>query len=202
MGKASKAQAQAYVVADLEVYQVTASDIAFNINVAMSGETYREWARKVAENGAAACLVICTSTGKFLLDHRGPDVDYPGTYGLPAGALEDDETPIAGAFRELREETGKVLKKADSVIKLAPRTWLVVVTIDKQFVPRISTESANLIWRSAMPPKSKLHPAMAKYYDMYKDLIRNTVESAASVPVSSRPASTLKRTQRKHQQAR
>lgn len=164
---------------DLNAYQVTAADIACRAHVTISGESYREWSRKVAENGAAACLVICQSTGKFLLDHRGPDVDYPGTYGLPAGALEDNETPIAGAFRELREETGKVLKKADSVIKLAPRTWLVVVTIEKQFAPRISTESADLVWRSKLPAKSKMHPAMAKYYDMYVDLIKNAVAMSA-----------------------
>ena len=162
---------------DLDAYQVTASDIACG-GIALSGETYREWARKVDENGAAACLVICPSTGKFLLDHRGPDVEYPGTYGLPAGALEDNETPVAGAFRELREETGKVLKRADSVIKLAKRTWLVVVTVKKQFVPRISEESSALAWRSKLPAKSKLHPAMAKYYDMYRELIKSTINTA------------------------
>lgn len=167
------------LIVDLDMYQVTAADISSTTRIAVSGESYREWARKVAENGAAACLVICPSTGKFLLDHRGPDVDYPGTYGLPAGALEDDETPIAGAFRELQEETGKVLKKADSVIKLARNTWLVVVTVKKQFATHPSVESAALVWRSSLPSKSKLHPAMAKYYDMYKSLIRNTIEADA-----------------------
>ena len=59
-GKASKAQAQAYAVADLEVYQMlAASDIALNINVAMSGETYREWHEKLQKMVQHA--LICTA---------------------------------------------------------------------------------------------------------------------------------------------
>jgi 8-oxo-dGTP pyrophosphatase MutT (NUDIX family) len=158
-------------------YVTTAADLAILPKHVATAESYREWAAKLARNGAAVCLVICPSTKKFLLDLRGDEVEHPGTYGLPGGALEDDETPMAGALRELYEETGKRVKKADSVIKLAKGLWCVVVIVKKQFRARASEESAHIAWHETMPPKSKLHPAMAKSRKMYMELIQNHLEA-------------------------
>jgi ADP-ribose pyrophosphatase YjhB (NUDIX family) len=49
--------------------------------------------------GAAALIVSDTS---ILLDCRADD----GTWGLPAGRVEDDETVAEAVIREVREETG------------------------------------------------------------------------------------------------
>ena len=164
----------------LAEYIVQASDVACMGKHVATGESYREWADKIERNGAAVCLCICPNTGKFLLDLRGDHVEHSGKYGLPGGALDDDESPTQGALRELYEETGKRVKKVDSVIKLANKLWLVVVTVRKPFEPRISEESAMLEWHTKLPAKSKLHPAMAKSFAMYKELIRNTIAEKAT----------------------
>ena len=49
--------------------------------------------------GAAALIV---RDGSLLLDCRADD----GTWGLPAGRVEDDETVSEAVVREVREETG------------------------------------------------------------------------------------------------
>ena len=176
------------VTIPLSEYTVQASDFAVLPRHVATGETYREWAQKLANNGAAVCLCICPEKKKFLLDLRGPNVQHPGTYGLPGGALEDDESPTAGALRELYEETGKRIRKADSVIKIADGLWCVIVTVSKLFDPRISVESAELKWFSKLPPKSKLHPAMRKSYAMYAELIGTvTGESPIPEPKKSKP---------------
>lgn len=135
----------------LHDYVVQASDFAVLSRHVATGDTYRDWASKVKRNGAAVCLCLCPIKKKFLLDLRSENVQHAGTYGLPGGALEDDETPTSGALRELYEETGKRIRKADSVIKLADGLWCVVVTVPKLFEPRISNESANLSWFSTWP---------------------------------------------------
>lgn len=41
-----------------------------------------------------------------LLQQRSTGVDYPGTWGIPGGAIQDGESPEAAAKREFQEETG------------------------------------------------------------------------------------------------
>ncbi|MBN2881506.1 NUDIX hydrolase [Candidatus Woesearchaeota archaeon] len=49
---------------------------------------------------------------KVLLLKRAMDKKVePGKWGVPAGKLDDGETPILGALRELSEETGIVVGK-------------------------------------------------------------------------------------------
>jgi len=52
--------------------------------------------------------VLVTKGDKVLLINRRK---YPFAYTIPAGHLEQDETPIEGARRELREETGLDLRE-------------------------------------------------------------------------------------------
>ena len=44
--------------------------------------------------------------GRILLVQRGPEAVFPGTWSLPAGYCEADESPQAAAAREVAEETG------------------------------------------------------------------------------------------------
>jgi len=60
---------------------------------------------------AAGCIVLARSTGRILLAHRSDnpppfDVQEPGTWGCWSGALEEGETPLACALREIHEEAG------------------------------------------------------------------------------------------------
>lgn len=54
--------------------------------------------------GAAGLLVH--DRGRVLLQKRGPNVQMPGTWSIPGGALERGEHPFEGALREAHEEAG------------------------------------------------------------------------------------------------
>ena len=51
--------------------------------------------------------------GRLLLLKRASSVSQPGTWGVPAGKLEEHEVPIQAAVRETYEETGVLLKPAN-----------------------------------------------------------------------------------------
>lgn len=59
-------------------------------------------------------VILVDPHGRVLLQERDehPVID-PDTWGFCGGHLEDGETPLVGAVRELAEETGVVLDAAD-----------------------------------------------------------------------------------------
>jgi len=52
---------------------------------------------------AGVCLI---DGNKILLTQQSSEADQSGKWGLPAGHIEDDETPQQGAIREAKEEIG------------------------------------------------------------------------------------------------
>jgi len=54
------------------------------------------------------CCIAVEKNGKFLCLKRAPGNTYPGIWEFPSGKLEDNETLIECAKRELLEETGLV----------------------------------------------------------------------------------------------
>jgi 8-oxo-dGTP pyrophosphatase MutT (NUDIX family) len=55
----------------------------------------------------------CDFKGKVLILKRHPQRPQGGSWGLPAGKLEQGESPSDGVLRELFEETGLGLKPED-----------------------------------------------------------------------------------------
>ena len=47
--------------------------------------------------------IVVDDSGKVMVFER---VDLPGQWQLPQGGIDDDETPVEAAWRELEEETG------------------------------------------------------------------------------------------------
>ena len=67
--------------------------------------------------GAAGVLVRCTrdDADRFLLARRSLHTHRGGTWAIPGGALDSDETPVEAAFREFAEEVGVTLGAHDVV---------------------------------------------------------------------------------------
>jgi 8-oxo-dGTP diphosphatase len=57
-------------------------------------------------NQAAGTLLICHDTGRFLLVKRGDLGSFAGTWATVGGGIDDGESPLTAAKRELYEETG------------------------------------------------------------------------------------------------
>ena len=67
----------------------------------VDGPQGRFWGR----NGAAGLLLFHDELG-VLLQHRAEWSHFGGTWGLPGGAINDDETATEAAIREAGEEAG------------------------------------------------------------------------------------------------
>jgi 8-oxo-dGTP pyrophosphatase MutT (NUDIX family) len=57
---------------------------------------------------AAGAIIMAKSTGRILLSFRSGQVEEPHTWGVWGGAIDDGETPLAGAYREASEELGSI----------------------------------------------------------------------------------------------
>lgn len=113
--------------------------------IADSGEKY--WGRF----GAAGLLAVDPVRG-ILLQHRVSWSHFGGTWGLPGGALHEDESAIVGAIREAQEEAGvpddAVRPRFTSVLDLGIWSYTTVIAdVQVPFDPVISDpESVALEW--------------------------------------------------------
>ena len=55
---------------------------------------------------AAGVCIFCPSTGRFLLQKRGPRIEDPGEHDWFGGGVDEGEDILTGAIRELLEEGG------------------------------------------------------------------------------------------------
>lgn len=73
-------------------------------------------------HGFQACVEIASCFvevgGKLLLLERGPMQEEVGAWGVPAGKMEENETPQQAAFRELMEETGIQVEASTEFLSL------------------------------------------------------------------------------------
>ena len=57
-------------------------------------------------------VLVNKETGKILVLTRSKDGTRPLGYDFPGGGIEPDEVPEKAALREIQEETGIVVEKA------------------------------------------------------------------------------------------
>src|SRR6185437_9187997 len=130
---------------------------------------------------------------RYLLQKRSGDVDEPGTWSIPSGAIGKDESPEAGARREAREEIGALpqhLEHHHTVTSTDCGDWqfhTVVMDAGEHFLPRgggdTEHETAGTAWHTAaevgqLKADGQLHPAFADSWDKVRRSRGKTVTSA------------------------
>lgn len=128
--------------------------------------------------GAAGLLAVHPRKG-VLLQHRAQWSHHGGTWGIPGGALHQDEAPLAGALREAQEEAGiaprDVRPRASSQLDKEVWTYTTVIAdASDTLEPRMmDAESIELRWTPVdevglMP----LHPAFARSWPGLVEAVR------------------------------
>lgn len=105
---------------------------------------------------------------RYLLQKRSPWVDHGNTWGIPGGALHEDESPEEGAHREGREEMGEMPTLRHHRTHIDDHGgWAyhtVIMDADEQFHPGDwDEESTGHAWFTKPEMKNlDLHPGFAQ----------------------------------------
>jgi len=142
------------------------------------GDDERFWG-----NRGAGILLIAKDTGRLLLVLRSNEVNEPGTWGIPGGAIDDeDESEVSAAKREAHEEVGyrgPIEIHASYVFKAAKfRYFNFIGIVPKEFEPRLDWENDEAGWFSMDELPSPLHFGL-------KALLQNSAKQIASFTVSA-----------------
>ncbi|MCZ2858519.1 NUDIX domain-containing protein [Blastococcus sp. VKM Ac-2987] len=142
------------------------------------GQGHRHWGRA----GAAGLLIHRDGPGgvELLLQHRARWSHHGGTWGTPGGALHVDESPAAGALREVGEELG--LTRHDVVLGVESVDdhggWAYTTVLARPARPfeatdlRLDGESDGVAWVPlAGLAAVQLHPGLAASLDRLRPLL-------------------------------
>lgn len=137
--------------------------------------------------GKAGAGILFTDGSSVLLLKRSPGTDNPHTWGLPGGKANGDETPIATARREVREETGLESipghRLDDFEHQDAHHRWTTFLyRVDGPFdVPRLSDEHEDWAWIDLPDlPETNLHPRLREQVSGYIRAIRRKIAKSFS----------------------
>ena len=149
----------------------------------------RHWGRF----GAAGLLVLRGDS--VLLQHRARWSHHGGTWGVPGGALDYDESPLQGALREAAEEAGVAAQavRARHAWTTDHGTWSYTTLICQAIAPlspqRLDAESEELRWVPLRDvPTLPLHSGFAAGWTAFAPLLAHrevVVVDAANVVGSS-----------------
>lgn len=118
---------------------------------------------------AAGALPVACSTGRVLLTLRSQEVLEPGTWGIPGGRMEPNETAEDAAVREMREELG-----FDGDMILLPvfvyrETEFVfynfVALVDDEFEPELDWENDDAGWFGPAELPEPLHFGVVRLFE-------------------------------------
>lgn len=108
----------------------------------------------------AGVLCFAQTTGRFLLLRRSPRVTQPGLWSVPAGRIDQGETPVDAAIREFYEEAGfagpyELTSRWDS-----PGFHCFVGQCPTQFRPKLNWENDAARWCTVATLPSPTHPGL------------------------------------------
>jgi len=110
--------------------------------------------------GRAAGIMFMTPEGETLLLRRGDGGDFPRTWGLPGGHLEEGETDEQAARRETLEETGFDYKgPLERLCSDGQFTAFIARGVEK-FAVSICDESTGFAWSKPEEAPEPLHPGV------------------------------------------
>lgn len=115
---------------------------------------------------SVGALIYSTSTKRFLfLLRNGPK--FSGTWGLPGGKVEANETVSQALEREINEELSGVIRGAklypiekftSDNKKFTYHTFL--IPVDEEFVPLLNNEHRGYAWCAVGDHPRPLHPGV------------------------------------------
>jgi 8-oxo-dGTP pyrophosphatase MutT (NUDIX family) len=137
---------------------------------------------------AAGACILAKDTKRILLQQRSTESSYPRNWGLFGGKVEDKENVSQGLLRELKEEIN--LNPLEDIIKVYPLDqyhsrdktfsyYTFVVLVEKEFIPKLNSESGGYSWVHTNYLPKPLHPGTRRtLFNKNKlKLIRNIIST-------------------------
>jgi len=126
-----------------------------------------------ANGGAGLLFRHGPPTGEptYLLARRSRWVDEGGTWGVPGGAIRDDESPETAAAREAMEEIGDLPPYRIASIQAQDcgggwRFYLILADVDQPFPAYCLSETDATGWFPAAALSNlPLHPGLRQWFD-------------------------------------
>jgi 8-oxo-dGTP pyrophosphatase MutT (NUDIX family) len=100
----------------------------------------------------AGCIILSSSSNKFLLPLRSPEVDDPNCWGTWGGAIDGNENPATSVRRETREENGYtgVSRLYPLLVFSNPDSGMVyhnyLMIVPEEFEPALNWETSKAEW--------------------------------------------------------
>lgn len=120
--------------------------------------------------GAAGILFVHRESERFFLTQRSAAIHFGGTWSIPGGAIDRDETPEMGARREVDEELGMGFGgEVVGVYEDEINGWTystLIIEVDEMLMPtKWDWETMGSAWFT-IPEMStiKLHPGFKKSF--------------------------------------
>ncbi len=121
-------------------------------------------APQAGPRGRAAGILFLTKAGETLLLRRGNGGDFPRTFGLPSGHLEEGETLEEAARRETLEETGFAYDGPLELLRDDGHFATFIARDVPKFDVKLCDESTGSEWCLPSETPSPLHPGLAECF--------------------------------------
>ena len=115
----------------------------------------------------AAGILFCADDGRVLLLRRSAEGDHAGEWGIPGGKIEEGESNVRAALREVVEEIGVDARKIEGAGKLIPHCrrvadgvdWTTfIVRVPAPFEVTLNEEHDESMWATVQDPPAPMHP--------------------------------------------
>lgn len=123
---------------------------------------------------SAAGVILQEPSGMMLFLKRSTKAsDHSGEWCLPAGSIEDGETPEQAARRECQEECGFIIGEKLTPIDGTDTFITFLVAVPGPFISVDSTdEHVAWAWASPDDPPQPLHPGVADTLKQWKPITK------------------------------